>query len=155
MSRRLFFLMTALLMTLAFAVAHAQDSTPGEPVFALSEAQINDEFTIPETATRTISNLVVDVRQGEVHISFEMTSIQDGTSNTMSIIAILIGLAQGNQWESKNAIITSLSAPPRVEREIHQLVSRAWQNYTRSALAEAGDFRIMSKLIEEEGISYF
>jgi hypothetical protein len=161
MSKRLILLLTLLVMTVS-TVAHAQDTTPLEPVFVLSEAQINDEFTIPDTATYTISNLVVDVRQDEIHISFDMTSIQDGTSNTMSIIAILIGLVQvdGQQYFSfKDVLVSQLSAPARARREIARLVLPAWRSYLNNAFAgvdvSADHIDFVEMLMEEEGISYY
>ncbi len=79
-----------------------------------------------------------------------------GTSNTMGIIAILIGLVQGDthQIVVRDVIISGVDAPPRHQREIGQLTLRAWRGYERSALAAAGITTIGRRLMEEEGIFF-
>lgn len=145
MSKRLLALITVLLMLTVSSVAYGQEPTTDEPIFVLTEEQINAEFTIPSTATRTVSNVEVDVQEDGIHISFALTTIRDGTSNTLSIIAILIGLVQqnGSAVELENVQITSylledgilVTAPSNVQREVNRLVGRAWRNYMRDAFA--------------------
>jgi hypothetical protein len=75
MSKRLFIGFIVVLLLALTSVAYAQEAP------TLTEAQINAEFTIPSTASRTISNLKVEVHEDGVHVSFDMTVTHDGTSN--------------------------------------------------------------------------
>lgn len=140
MSKRLFTPIIVVLLLMLSTVAYAQEA----PV--LTEEQINKEFTIPGTATRTISSLEVDVQQDGVHMSFDMTVTRDGTSNTLSIIAILIGL-RVNQVELENTMISNFQATRSQRNEVTGLVERAWQNYVASVYGD-----LPADLVTAEGI---
>lgn len=140
MSKRLLTLITILILLAVFSVAQAQETASGESVFILTEEQINAEFSIPSTATRRISNLEVDVQEDGVHVSFDMTVTRDGTSNTLSIIAILIGLYQPEQqqviWSFSDLLVSQVRATGTQRRELANLIGRTWRNYV-SDVAEA------------------
>ena len=144
MSKRLITLITISMMILVvFSAAQAQETPSGEPVFVLTEEQINEEFRIPNTATRTFSNVEVDVQEDGVHISFQMTTIKDGTTNTMGIIAVLIGLLHGDFSTFETNVMSSSGVITRYEqRQINALVLRAWRNY-------------MGDVAEANGLSLF
>jgi hypothetical protein len=133
MSKRLLTIITAVLMLTVFSIGQAQEPPSGESVLILTEDQINAEFTIPSTATRMISNLQVDVQEDGVHISFDMTVTRDGTSNTLSIIAILIGLYQPEQqqmiWSSSDLLVSQVRATGTQRRELANLIGSAWRIY--------------------------
>jgi hypothetical protein len=131
---------------------------PDEPVFFLTEEQINAEFTIPSTTTRTISNLEVDVQEDGVHVSFQMTAISDGTSNTLIVGAVLSGLVpvRVSQVEVENTLVSNYIVPRRLQREVTNLVRRAWRNYIRSLATRSGGEVIGdSVVLGEDGISFF
>jgi hypothetical protein len=131
---------------------------PDEPVFFLTEEQINAEFTIPSTTTRTISNLEVDVQEDGVHVSFQMTAISDGTSNTLIVGAVLSGLVpvRVSQVELENTLVSNYIVPRRLQREVTNLVRRAWRNYIRSLATRSGGEVIGdSVVLGEDGISFF
>jgi hypothetical protein len=137
MSKRLLTLFTVMSMLVLFSVAQAQEAPSGEPIFVLTEDQINAEFIIPSTDTRQISNLVADVQEDGVHLTFELTTISDGTSNTLSIIAVLIGLyrPEVSALELENTMVSNFTASPRQRQAVSSLITRAWRNYAREAFA--------------------
>jgi hypothetical protein len=139
MSKRLLTLITVVMMLVLFSVTQAQDVSSDEPIFVLTEDEINEEFSIPSTATRTVSNLDVDVQEDGVHISFELTTIKDGTSNTLNIIAVLIGMAQPrvSSLELENILVSNFTVSPRQRQEVSSLITRAWRNYMRDATEDA------------------
>jgi hypothetical protein len=131
MSKRLFVLIiTGLLLVLSTA-AYAQES----PVRFVTEKQINEAFTISSTAARTIANLKVKVQPDGVRVSFDMTVKSDGTSNTLSIIAILIGL-KADEVAVENKLVSGWQASDSQRREVAGLVEQAWGNYVTSAFGE-------------------
>jgi hypothetical protein len=146
--------MLAMLMLAPSAIIFAQD----EPILVLSEEQINADFTIPSTAARQISNLKVDVQEDGVHISFD---VRDGSSNTLSIIAVLIGLVQPrvNQMSFYDLLISSYVTPPRdARREVASVVTRAWSNYVRGVAEENAlslSYAKIEYLMEDDGIFFF
>src|SRR5690606_23862689 len=134
MSKRLLTLFTIVLLLGVFSVAQAQQPTSSvEPILVLTEAQINEGIRIPSTSSRRISNLEVDVQDDEIHMSFDMTTIKDGTSNTMNIIAFLIGLYQSEQERSllsfKDLLVSSVIATGNQRSEHSTLIGLAWRNY--------------------------
>ncbi len=137
MSKRLLILITVVSMLAVFSVAQAQQPTaPGEP-FVLTEAQINRDFTISSTATRQVSNLDVQVHEDGVYVSFQMTVTRDGTTNTLNIIAILIGLfdqPRVSSIELENTLVSSFVAPPALQRDVTSLVLNSWRNYEAGIL---------------------
>jgi len=131
MSKRSFTLIVVVLSLMLSTVAYAQDG----PVLVLTEEQINKEFTIPSTASRTISGLEVDVREEGVYVSFDLTVTRDGTSNTLSIIAVLIGLAV-DQLELENTMVSNFQ-PTRAQRAaVTVMVERAWKGYLTGVFGE-------------------
>jgi hypothetical protein len=140
MSKRLLIALIVVLLLALTSVAYAQD-TP-----TLTQERINQEFTIPSTATRTISNFKVEVHEDGVHVSFDMTVTRDGTSNTLSIIAILIGL-RVNQIDLKNPIISNFQATRSQRLEATSLVERSWNNYMVSVFGDSP-----TDLVVTEGI---
>jgi hypothetical protein len=170
MSRRLLTFFTILLLLAVSTAAYAQEPTTDEPIFVLTEEQINDEFTIPSTATRTISNVEVDVQSDGIHISFDMTAVRDGTSNTLSIIAILIGQVQENRSAFYDLLISSymledttvatrIAAPSSVQRVVNRLVGPAWRDYVRDAMAgvdvSADHIESYSLLMDDDSIFFY
>lgn len=145
MSKRLLTLFTIVLLLGVFSVAQAQQPTASdEPILVLTEAQINEGFRIPSTSSRRISNLEVDVQDDGIHISFDMTTIKDGTSNTVNIIAVLIGLYQPERqqmmWSFADLLVTSVRATGTQRRELMNLIGGAWRNY----LADVADVNVRS-----------
>src|SRR5215213_2741567 len=139
MSKRLLSLMTILLLLAVFSVTQAQETVSDEPRFVLTEEQINADFSIASTSTREISNLEVDVKEDGLHVSYQMTVIQDGTSNTLSIIAILIGLfdqPRVSAIELENTMISNYTVPVLLRREVTRQLVREWKNYEASVIAE-------------------
>lgn len=140
MSKRLFVLLTVVLMLAAFSVAQAQQPTvSGASNFVLTEAQINADFRIPSTATRRISNLDVDVKEDGVYVSFQVTVNRNGTSNTYNIIAILIGLFDEpriTQLELQNAVNRNSVVPSSVRDEVSTMLLRSWNNYEATVLVD-------------------
>ena len=140
MSKRLFVLITIVSMLVVFSVAQAQQPTTfDEPNFVLTAEQINDEFSIPSTTTRQISNLEVDAQEEGLHISFQMTVTRDGTTNTLNIIAILIGLSDRprvSALELENTLISNYVVPPSLRQEVMTLLLRSWNDYEASILAD-------------------
>jgi hypothetical protein len=108
------------------AIAYAQEA----PVLVLTEDQINAEFTLPSTATRTISDVEVDVQEDGVHISFELTAVHDGLSNTIFVGATLSGLVpvRVSQVELEDTLVSNYVAPRRLQREVTNLLGRSWRN---------------------------
>ena len=142
MLKRLLTLITVLLLLVVFSVAYGQSNLPlEEVVFSLTEEQINADFTIPSTTTRTVSNLEVDVQEDGVHLSFDLTVTRNGTTATHGISATFIGQSQENRTSSSfyDLLISGYSviAPPNMEREVNRLVGRAWRNYVRDAFPAA------------------
>src|SRR5215207_8281315 len=134
MSKRLLSLTIMLLLLAVFSVAQAQ-----EPGFVLTEEQIKADFSIASTATREISDLEVDVKEDGVHVSYQMTVIQGGTSNTLSIIAVLIGLfdqPRVSAIELENTMISNYTVPVLLRREVTRQLVREWSNYEASVIAE-------------------
>lgn len=134
MSKRLFTLITMLLLLAVFSVAQAQESG-----IVLTEQQINNGFSIASTATREISDLEVNVKEDGVHVSFQMTVTRDGTSNTLSIIAILIGLfdqPRVSAIELENTLISSYQVSTALRREVTRLVERSWNDYEAGVIAQ-------------------
>lgn len=161
MSKRLLTLFTIVLLLGVFSVAQAQQPTASdEPILVLTEAQINEGFRIPSTSSHRISNLEVDVQEDGIYISFDMTTIKDGTSNTMNIIAILIGLYQPEQERSlysfKDLLVSSVIATGNQRRELTNLIGRAWRNYVATQM---GGIDVSADHIEmllgEEAIYFF
>jgi hypothetical protein len=141
MSKRLRALFILVLLLTVFSIAQAQEAPSGDPIFVLTEEQINAEFNIPSTATRTVSNLEADVQEDGVHLSLDLTVTRNGTTTTHGISALLIGQAQENRRSSSfyDALISGYSvvAPPSIERDVIRLVGRAWRNYVRDAFPPA------------------
>lgn len=134
MARRFFILTSVLLLLAVFGVAQAQ-----EPEFVLTEEQINADFTIASTTTREISDLEVDVKEDGVHVSFQMTITRDGTSNTLSIIAILIGLfdrPRVSAIELENTLVSNFMVSPALRREVTRMVERSWNDYEANVIAQ-------------------
>ncbi|MBK8024671.1 MAG: hypothetical protein IPK19_25415 [Chloroflexi bacterium] len=139
MSRRLLTFISLLLLLAAFSVAQAQDTTSDGPRFVLTEEQINADFRIANTATRQISNLDVKVKEDGLHVSFQMTVTRDGTSNTLSIIAILIGLfdqPRVSAIELENTLISNYIVPASLRREVTSLLTSSWRSYEAGLLAD-------------------
>ncbi len=148
MSKRLFIPVIVVLLFVLTSVAHAQEA-PVAP--ALTEEQINQAFTIPSTATRTISNLKVEVHEDGVHVSFDMTVVRDGTSNTLNIIAILIAL-RVNQIQLENTMISNFQATRSQRLEVTGLVERAWNNYVESVFGDSpADLILAEGIIMRDG----
>lgn len=155
MSKRLLTFITIVPLLAVFSVAQAQDTPRGEPILVLTEKQINEEFSIPSTATRQISDLEVDVKEDGVYISFQMTVIRDGTSNTLGIIAILIGLVQADRTASGTETVFSSSIVNGPEhQQLNNLVLRAWNSYLNTVRASIPADHI-HMLLGEEAIYYF
>jgi hypothetical protein len=131
MSKRLFVLIIVGVLLVLSSVAYAQEA----PVRVITEAQITEAFTIPGTATRNISNLKVKVQADGVHLSFDMTVTRDGKSNTLNIIAILIGL-QVNQLQVENPKVSGWQATASQQREVAGLVEGAWETYVTGVFGE-------------------
>lgn|GEM_PF-2640187 len=139
MSKRLLSLITTLLLLALFSVAQAQEEVSDEPQFVLTEEQIKSDFNIASTATREISDLEVDVKEDGLHVSFQMTVIQDGTSNTLSIIAVLIGLfdrPRVSALELENTMISNYTAPAALQRQVTRLLVRSWNDYEAGVIAD-------------------
>lgn len=139
MSKRMLSLITTLLLLAVFSAAQAQEPVSGEPRFVLTEEQIKSDFSIASTATREISNLDVEVKEDGVHVSFQMTVIQDGTSNTLSIIAILIGLfdrPRVSAIELENTLISNYVVSAALRREVTRQVVRSWNDYEATVIAD-------------------
>lgn len=133
MSKRLFIPVIVVLLLVITSVAHAQEA----PIATvLTEEQINQAFTIPSTVTRTISNLKVEVHKDGVQVSFDMTVTRDGTSNTLSIIAVLIGL-QAYQIQLENTMISNFQATRNQRLEVKGLVEQAWTQYMESVFGDS------------------
>jgi hypothetical protein len=141
MSKRSFTLIIVVLSLMLSTVAYAQEP----PVLVLTEKQINEEFTIPSTTTRTISGLEVDVHEEGVYISFDMTVTRDGTSNTLSIIAVLIGL-RVNEVVLENTMVSSFQATRSQRTAVAGLVEQAWGDYVTSVFGE-----LPTDLVASEG----
>jgi hypothetical protein len=141
MSKRSFTLIIVVLSLMLSTVAYAQEP----PILVLTEKQINEEFTIPSTATRTISGLEVDVHEEGVYISFDMTVTRDGTSNTLSIIAVLIGL-RVNEVVLENTMVSSFQATRSQRTAVAGLVEQAWGDYVTSVFGE-----LPTDLVASEG----
>ncbi|MCC7207270.1 MAG: hypothetical protein IT323_08190 [Anaerolineae bacterium] len=163
MSRQLLAVSLIVIVTLVLAPAAAVNAQDG-PVYVLTEQQINADFSIPSTAARRISDLAVDVQPDGVHISFKMTTVKDGTSNTLSIIAILIGLFQPrvSSLDLENTLISSFSASPALRREVSGMITRAWRDYMAQVAASAETQGLnltkvtyVTHLMESEGINFF
>jgi hypothetical protein len=123
-----------LLLLAVFSVAQAQESG-----IVLTEQQINNGFSIASTTTREISDLQVNVKEDGVHVSFQMTVTRDGTSNTLSIIAILIGLfdrPRVSAIELENTLISSYQVSTALRREVTRLVERSWNDYEAGVIAQ-------------------
>ena len=104
--------------------------------------------------TRQISNLVADVQEDGVHLTFELTIISDGTSNTLSIIAVLIGLyrPEVSALELENTMVSNFTSSPRQRQAVTSLITRAWRNYARDAFAAA---RVGGKMhLEDVSLGY-
>jgi hypothetical protein len=159
MSKQLLSFCTILLMLVLPIATYAQEN----PVFVLTEEQINADFTIPSTTTRTISNLEVDVEEDGVQISFDMTVAQNGTTTTYNIIAILIGLVKPRvtQLELENTMISSFTASPSQRREVAGVVARAWGDYMAGVVEEnelgdaALNYTKVEALMESDGIYFY
>ena len=138
MSKRLFILITIVSMLAVFGSAQAQQPTATEPGAVLTEAQINRDFAIPSTANRRISALDVEVHEDGVYVSFQMTLTRDGKTETLNIIAILIGLFSQPRVSSlqlENTMVSSFVAPAALQREISSLVLNSWAGYEAGVLA--------------------
>ena len=144
MSKRLFIPFMVVLLFVLTSVAYAQEA----PV--LTQEQINQAFTIPSTATRTISNLNVEVHKDGVHVSFDMTVTRDGTSNTLSIIAILIGL-RVNQLELENTMISGFQATRGQRREATGVVEQAWGDYMETVFGTSPTVVTAEGIIMRDG----
>ena len=163
MSKRLLIFTIVLLLLAVTGTAYGQEPTAGELIFTLTEAQINDEFTIPSTAFYSVSDVEVDVQPDGIHITLEVVDAHDGTSNTMGIIAILIGLVQDNRvsYSFYDILISSFDVRPSdaTVRELGRLVRTAWQSYANNALRQSGialnSIRLTDVLMEDEGIFLF
>jgi hypothetical protein len=140
MSKRLFIAFIVVLLLALTSIAYAQEAP------TLTEAQINAEFTIPSTASRTISNLKVEVHEDGVHVSFDMTVTHDGTSNTLSIIAVLIGL-QVNHLTLENTMVSNFQATRNQRLAVTGLVEGAWSNYMEIVFGDSP-----TDLVSAEGI---
>ena len=154
MSKRLLSLMTILLLPAVFSVTQAQETVSDEPRFVLTEEQINTDFSIASTSTREISDLEVDVKEDGLHVSFQMTVIQDGTSNTLSIIAILIGLfdqPRVSAIELENTMISNYTVPVLLRREVTRQLVREWNNYEASVIAELPIELVPNQIIMRDG----
>ena len=152
MSKRMLSLITLLMLLAVVGVTQAQVRvTPsGEPVFLLTEEQINSDFQIPGSKTRQISNLEVDVQEDGVHVSFQVTITQNGRSNTLNIIAILIGLfdePRVSSLELENTMISNYIAPTSLRDEVSSLVLRSWNTYEADVLVN-----IPTEQLPTEGI---
>ena len=152
MSKRLLTFFTALLLAVPTIVS-GQELTPDEPVFFLTEEQINAEFTIPSTASRTISNLAVDVQEDGVHLSFQMTV---PLSDTNTNCAILLLHGDFASWFVGDAYDNEMGITRYEQRQINSAVLRAWRNYVRSFATRSGgevisDFVVLG----DDGISFF
>jgi hypothetical protein len=154
MSKRLLSLMTILLLLAVFSVTQAQETVSGEPRFVLTEEQINADFNIASTSTREISDLQVDVKEDGLHVSYQMTFIQDGTSNTLSIIAILIGLfdqPRVSAIELENTMVSNYNVPVLLRREVTRQLVREWNNYEAGVIAELPIELVPNQIIMRDG----
>ena len=146
MSKRMLTLFTLVLTLVVFSVAQAQLPTVSdEPAFVLTEEQINAEFRIPNTASRRISNLEVDVQEDGLHVSFQMTVTRNGTTTTYNIIAILIGLFDQphvSALELENTLISNFIAPRSLRQEVTNVMLSSWNNYEEDVLLDAPDHQV-------------
>lgn len=107
-----------------------------------TEVQINDQFSIPNTTLRQVSNLSVDLLpDGSVQVMFDLTlSRRNGESTTVNgIIAILIGLVRddGTVVYSVDDVQTQGSGDPIPTESISFLfISSAWNRYVRGVFRE-------------------
>ena len=144
MSKRLFIPFIVGLLLALVSVAYAQEA----PV--LTQEQINQGFTIPNTASRSISNLNVEVHKDGVHVSFDMTTTRDGTSNTLSIIAVLIGL-RVNQITLENTMVSNFQATRSQRREATGVVEQAWGDYMESVFGTSPTVVTAEGIIMRDG----
>jgi hypothetical protein len=138
MSKRLLTLITLLLLLATFSVTQAQEKgTASDEGLVLTEAQIKADFSIPSTTARQISNLEVDVKEDGLHISFQMTLTRNGKSNTLNIIAVLIGLFAQPRVSSlmlENTMISGYIISPALRDEVTNLVLSSWNGYEATVL---------------------
>jgi len=158
MSKRLIILCTLIGILALPIIAYAQE----DPIFVLTEDQINVEFAIPSTTTHTITNLEVDVEPDGVQIEFDMTTIQNGTTATHHIIAVLIGLAKPRvtQLEMEDPVNSSFTPTLSQRRAVANVVARAWSSYIVGVVEEnqihsTDNSTTIQALMESDGIHFF
>ena len=152
MSKRLITFFTALLLAVPTIVS-SQELMDDEPVFFLTEDQINDEFTIPNSATRRFSNLEVDVQEDGIHVSFQMT-VNLSDTNTNHAILLLHG--DFASWFVGDAYDNEMGITRYEQRQINSAVLRAWRNYVRSLVTPTGGEVISDFVVlNDAGISFF
>ncbi|MBI1257736.1 MAG: hypothetical protein GC204_09720 [Chloroflexi bacterium] len=139
MSKRVLSLISLLLLLTMVGVTQAQDNGSASQLLA---DQLKTGFHIPSSATRQISNVSVDMKNDGVHVSFQMTVVRDGTSNTMNIIAILIGLVgkpQVSSFEMENTLISSYSVGSGLRSEAMSLLLSSWNDFVATGLPAGVD----------------
>ncbi len=154
MSKRLLSLVFIVLLSAVFSVAQGQELVPDETRFVLSEEQINSGFRIANTSTREISDLDVDVKEDGLHVSFQMTVNRNGTSTTLNIIAILIGLfdqPRVSVIELENTLISNYQVPASLQREVTRLLERSWNEYEAGVIAELPADLVPNQIIMRDG----
>jgi hypothetical protein len=87
---------------------------------------------------KAFAYLDVQVHEDGVYVSFQMTVTRDGTTNTINIIAILIGLFNQPRVSSinlENTMVSNWVVPPALQREVTNLVLDSWTHYEAGVLS--------------------
>ncbi len=125
-----------------FAVSAQESAWYADYTEWRTEVQVNDQFVIPNTTLRQVSNLSVDLQaDGSVQVMFDLiVTRRNGESTTVNgIIAILIGLVRDNGTVvyAVDSISGQGSGDPIPTESISfNFVAAAWNRYVRGVFRD-------------------
>lgn len=94
----------------------------------LSEADINDSYRVTNPARRTISDVVVDLQEGQAVVTATFTG--PNTSAVAVSVTLVPTVSNGRlTWTVSEATANGQAASAELLKQINTSISTAWRNY--------------------------
>ncbi len=148
MKKWLFVVVALFAVLVPMAVVGAQGSS-----FTMTEAEVNQTYRVTNPARRSVSDVYVDLQDGQVSISATITTRARRGAGTTSYSAVGVYSAEVRDgriyWTLDSATVDGQPASQELINQINAALGSSWRNFVRSQ--HPG--RVASLIITEDDIT--